>query len=81
MPSHPSSVRKVSLPGARPRLLTVQQAAERLGLAPHTLNIWRCSKRYGLAYVKVGRAVRYREADVERFIETGLRNATSESLL
>ena len=81
MASRPSSVRQASPPSARPRLLTVQQAAERLGLAPHTLNIWRCSKRYGLAYVKVGRAVRYRDVDVERFIESNLRNAAAESLL
>lgn len=40
-------------------LLTEQQAAEVLGVKPGTLQVWRCTRRYGLPFVKVGRLVRY----------------------
>jgi hypothetical protein len=48
-------------------LLTPQDVAERLGVSVTTLATWRCTKRYPLAYVKVGRLVRYRMGDVETF--------------
>lgn len=48
-------------------LLTPQDVADRLGVSTTTLATWRCTKRYPLAYVKVGRLVRYRIADVEAF--------------
>ncbi|MGY9049726.1 hypothetical protein P775_14200 [Puniceibacterium antarcticum] len=49
------------------KLMTPQDVAERLGVSTTTLSTWRCTKRYPLAYVKVGRLVRYRLADVEDF--------------
>lgn len=52
-----------------PRLLTRTEAAEYLGLAKSTLEVWACTKRYDLPFIKVGRAVRYRVADLELFIE------------
>ena len=48
-------------------LLTPQEVAARLGVSTTTLSTWRCTKRYPLPYVKVGRLVRYRLADVEDF--------------
>ncbi len=48
-------------------LLKPEQVADRLGVSPTTLATWRCTKRYPLAYVKVGRLVRYRMGDVEAF--------------
>ena len=48
-------------------LLTPQDVAKRLGVSVTTLATWRCTKRYPLAYVKVGRLVRYRMGDVETF--------------
>jgi excisionase family DNA binding protein len=59
------------------KLLTTQQAADRLGLKPQTLELWRCTKRYDLPYVKTGRLVRYKAEHVEDFIER--RTVTSES--
>jgi hypothetical protein len=47
-----------------------KQAAEILGVTAGTLSVWRCTRRYPLPYVKIGRAVRYRMADIERFIES-----------
>lgn len=54
------------------KLLTPAQTAELLGIKEQTLTVWRCTKRYPLAYVKVGRSVMYREADVRHFIESRL---------
>jgi len=51
----------------KPNLLTPQDVADRLGVSTTTLATWRCTKRYPLAYVKVGRLVRYRVGDVDAF--------------
>ena len=50
-------------------LLSEEEAARQLGVKPATLQIWRSTRRYSLAYVKVGRNVRYRQTDVDAFIE------------
>jgi predicted DNA-binding transcriptional regulator AlpA len=51
------------------KLLTADQVADILGVTPHTLAVWRSTGRYALSYVKSGRLVRYREADILSFIE------------
>jgi len=51
------------------RLLSPAEAAELLGVKENTLAVWRTTGRYPLKYVKVGRSVKYRLADVEKFIE------------
>ena len=51
------------------KLLSPQEAAEHLGLRPQTLAIWRCDGRY-LSYIKVGRSVKYRLSDLEKFLES-----------
>jgi len=50
-------------------LLTREEAAEYLGLAVQTLAAWASTRRYSLRYVKVGRNVRYRKSDLDRFLE------------
>lgn len=55
-------------------LLTPSETAARLGIAPSTLNIWRCTGRYNLPFVKAGARVRYRTSDVEAFIARRTRN-------
>lgn len=52
------------------KLLSQAEAAKLLGLAPETLSVWRCTKRYNLPYIKVGRLVKYREADLMAFVES-----------
>ena len=49
-------------------LLNSDQVAEILGVKVDTLGYWRCTGRYRLPYVKVGRLVMYRPEDVEKFI-------------
>ena len=60
-------------------LINENNAAKILGIAPATLAVWRCTKRYKLPYVKVGRLIRYKESDVEAFIESRVKNAAEES--
>jgi predicted DNA-binding transcriptional regulator AlpA len=53
-------------------LLTQEQAAQILGVAPGTLEVWRSTKRVPLAYIKLGkRAVRYRRSAIEAFLTAG----------
>lgn len=50
-------------------LLDAEQAAEILDVTTGTLAVWRCSGRYALPFVKVGRKVRYRRADLDAWLE------------
>jgi excisionase family DNA binding protein len=50
------------------QLLTEKQAAEYLGLARGTLSVWRCRRRYPLRFIRVGRAIRYRQPDLDAFL-------------
>ena len=50
-------------------LLTPQQVAERLGVTTGTLAVWRCNGTTQIPYVKIGRSVRYRERDIQTFLD------------
>lgn len=47
-------------------MLTTVEAAQHLGLATSTLNKWRVYGR-GPAFIKLGRAVRYRRSDLDAY--------------
>ena len=51
------------------KLLSRQETADFLGVTQGTLAVWACTKRYELPYVKVGRLVKYRYSDIEKFLE------------
>jgi excisionase family DNA binding protein len=51
-------------------LLTTAQMAEVLGLSKDTLTTWRCTKRYDVPYLKLGRHVRYKRSDVEAWVRS-----------
>ena len=51
-------------------LVTPSKAASLLGISPNTMATWRCKKRYGLQYVKIGARVMYRAKDIADFINT-----------
>lgn len=57
-------------------LLSREEAAEYLGVSAKTLATWHCRKRYALPVVKLGRAVKYRVSDLEKFIESRTVGAT-----
>lgn len=50
------------------RLLTREQAAQKLSVKAQTLAAWHTSGRYGIPVVHVGRAVRYRVSDLDRWL-------------
>lgn len=52
-----------------PTLLSTDQLAELLGIKPHTIAVWRCEQRMDLPYFKIGRCVRYKKADVEKWLD------------
>jgi len=59
------------------QLMDSDEAAEYLGLKRTTLEAWRC-KGGGPLYLKLGRAVKYRLADLDAFIEERVYETTRE---
>ena len=55
---------------ASSKLLTRAEAAEYLGLRIQTLAVWAITGRYGLKMIKVGRSVRYRQSDLDAWLES-----------
>ena len=60
------------------RLLNNAQTAAHIGVRPNTLEIWRIQGK-GPAYRKVGRLVRYVEAEVLSWLDDQMRQNTSQS--
>jgi len=50
-------------------LLSRKEAAQYLKMSPGTLAVWDCTKRYDLRPLKLGRSVRYRRSQLDRFLE------------
>lgn len=59
-------------------LLTVEQAAERLGTTPRFVRRLIAERR--IAYTKLGSHVRIEDTDVDAFIAAGLINAQPDAL-
>jgi excisionase family DNA binding protein len=57
-------------------LMTVEEAAAYLRLAPWTIRHWVCQKK--IPYVRLGRSVRFRRKDLERFVNQNLHGKTDE---
>jgi len=51
-------------------LMTVEETAAYLRLAPWTIRHWVCQKK--IPYVRLGRSVRFRRKDMERFVNQNL---------
>ena len=62
---------------ASPVLDTVA-AARYCSLSSKTLESWRCSGKNGPPFVKIGRRVLYRVADLDAWLGTHVRRTTSE---
>jgi excisionase family DNA binding protein len=60
-------------------MMTREQAAEYLGVKPQTLSVWATTGRYDLPFVRVGRSVRYRLADLEQFIASRTVTSTGQA--
>ena len=61
-----------------PKLLTNWEVSQLLGVKQNTLSIWRLNGR-GPAFRKVGRLVRYTEADVIAWLESRTRTNTGQT--
>lgn len=56
-------------------LLSDKAAAAVLDVSPGTLSVWRSTGRYGLPFLKIGRKVRYRRADLQAWMESRTRES------
>ena len=65
-----SAIAQIIADQSSDKLFTPDQAAAYLGMSTQTLAIWRCTKRYPLPYIKVGRLVRYRKSGCDAFLES-----------
>lgn len=61
------------------KLLNTAETAAYLRIKEGTLDVWRCTKRYDLPYVKIGRKVYYRLGDIQRFVESRVINADEQT--
>ena len=61
-----------------PELLTADQAAEYIGVKPQTLAIWRSTGRYSLPFLKVGRLIKYRRENLEKWLESRSRGTAAQ---
>jgi len=51
-------------------LLSPKEAADYLHTTEGNLAVWRCVKTVNIPYHKIGKSVRYRLDDLERFVES-----------
>lgn len=55
---------------ARTAPLTTPEAADYIGVKKHTLECWRSRQdKYGPPYIRVGRSIRYRIADLDAYLK------------
>jgi len=69
------TVKEQNMPHKLPpeALLDRKTAAKYLGISPGTLAVWACTRRYpNLKHIKVGRSVKYRRSDLDKFLEERL---------
>ncbi|MHC8382650.1 helix-turn-helix domain-containing protein [Pseudomonas sp. LB3P14] len=50
--------------------LNNDEAAPYIGVTPGTLEVWRCTKRYPIPYLKIGSKVYYWKKDLDAFLES-----------
>lgn len=55
-------------------LLNAEQAAKYLSVSVKTLANWRCRNFPQIAYLKVGRCVRYRRSSLDQFLDDSSMN-------
>ena len=56
------------------KLINEKVAAEQLGISVYTLRTYRCTNRVSIPFIKIGKSVRYRVEDLEKFIESSTRD-------
>lgn len=61
----------------RDPLLTSTEAAELMGVKAQTLAVWRMNRSSDLAFIRVGRCIKYRTSAIEAFLLSRTVGATS----
>jgi len=59
------------------KFYTTRELAEMLGVQVNTLEIWRW-RGTGPRFIKAGRLIRYREEDIQNWIQANIHGSTSE---
>jgi excisionase family DNA binding protein len=57
-------------PTRQSKLMDTEDAAQYIGVTTRTLEVWRCTKRHAIPYIKVGSLVRYRCKDLDCWLES-----------
>jgi len=52
----------------QPNLFDNNAAAAYIGVTPRTLEVWRCTKRHQIPYIKVGRLVKYQKKSLDTWL-------------
>ena len=55
------------------KLLSNDEAAEYLGIKPNTLTIWRTTKRFEIPYIQIGRKIKYKKSDLDKFLNKNIK--------
>lgn len=56
-------------------LKTPEATAQFLGVTVETLAVWRSTGRYNIPFIKVGRSIRYRQSDLEKWLDERTRES------
>jgi len=54
------------------RIFNEKEAAAYMRFSPGSLAVFRCKKTHDLKYFKIGRSIRYRKSECDRFLEARL---------
>lgn len=61
-----------------PTLLTPPEAAAALRTTVKTLAVWRCTKRHGVPFIKVGRKIWYDRAALKQYLAAKAVNSVDQ---
>jgi hypothetical protein len=61
-----------------PDLLTPTEAARHIGVTAGTLSVWRCTGRYSIRYLKIGRKIMYRLTDLDAWLDSRVETHTGQ---
>lgn len=68
----------MELTQSKNKLLTTEEAAALVGLSPETLANHRTSGKSGLKFLRLGRSVRYRQSDLEAWLDSCVCTSTGD---
>ena len=70
---------RTNLDGRLSEMLPPKEAGPYIGVKEQTLAVWRSTGRYDLPYIKSGRLVRYRKADLDAWLASRRQTHTGQA--